>query len=1538
MHARSVYQLNTRVWLREMAEELGRPINLADIPDAQLEQFSTLGFEFIWLLGIWKTGAAGRKVSATNPDWRPGYQETLGAGLREDDICGSPFAVQEYVVHPEFGGNDALRSLRDRLQKRGLRLILDFVANHTALDHPWVKERPEFYIHGTEEDLAREPYNYCRVETGQGTRILAYGRDHPCSHGWLDTLQLDYRHPALREAMGQQLLQIAKMCDGLRCDMAMLMLPDIFARTWGSQSQPADRAWTTDRAFWPEAIALVHRDYRDFVFIAEVYWDKEWEMQQQGFDYTYDKRLYDRLVQRDAQAVRAHLEGAPIDFQRRMVRFLENHDEPRAASVFPFEVHRAAAVLAFLAPGLRLFQEGQLEGRKVKVSIHLRRRPAEAVDQAVNDFYSRLLPCTARPEVENGDWRLLECVTEWGGNTTWKQFIAFAWAAESGKLLLVAVNYAPQRGKCFVRLPFPSLRGRSFRLQDLLSADKYPKNGDDLVERGLYLDLPEWGYSVFEFVEQPTEIPGLKGPRILQGHQDIINRIAWCPEGRHLASVSNDKTLRLWDTDTGNERHVLESALILGVAWSDDGKQLATGGADNRVSIWRAEGLEKIKALVGHSDWVNSVAWLPGSQPNRVVSASADFTVRLWDTKTGEPRVLGNHLNNVFCVACSPDGKTIASASADRNVRLWEINGDKSGPVLKGQKDLQGHTDQVLCVAWAPNGKTLASASLDNTVRVWEAETGRLIAVLEAHRDDVRAIAFSADSRLLASKGADAVVRIWRCEDWQILAELPEQNGDGWLPGLAFHRQLPLLATLDAEDKAMRVWDFDYKILSGGASPGKTESTTTAKIVLLGESGVGKTGLGWRLAHGQFTEQASSHGQRFWPVEALRTRRPDGVDCEAILWDLAGQPDYRLVHALFLDDADLALIVIDPTDRRSPLRDVQFWLKQLEVAKGQRCPTILVGARIDRGTATLTQEDLDAFCRDYGIEGGYVATSAMTGEAIDELLGRMKATIHWDKKVAVVGLTAFKRIKDCALILKEQQDHFGLLLSWEQLSAQLNLSEPGLEVTDRDMRTAVGHLANFGYVRLLRTSLGEERILLAPELLNNLAASFILEARRNPKGLGSVEERLLLANDYRFRELEPLSSGERSILIESATLQFLRCHLCFREVDPITTCSYLVFPELINLTKPEMAIERRTEEGASYTVSGAIENVYASLVVLLGYTNSFTRTDQWKSQARYEFANGSVCGFRQVADPEREGEVDFVLYYGTDTSAPVRGLFQSLFEAFLTRTNLRFFRYEPIICRKGHQLARSVIREQLGQGADAAFCPRCGERLSLREATRPIQVLPKEPSDGARIRSYFEQSVFSVQAYIRERNITPPTCFISYAWGEMKFEQWVEQNLAKDLQKAGIDVVLDRWENARIGASVPRFVDRIEKCDRVIVVGTPLYRRKYENKDTTTGYVVAAEVDMISNRLVGTEAQKETVLPLLLDGEKTTSLPPLLHSRVFADFRKETLYFTTAFDLILSLYEIPFGDPAVAASRESLGGGNTPGTVAPGRKSSPGSM
>jgi hypothetical protein len=489
----SLYQINTRILLGE----LGPRATLDDVPDALLDRLAALGFDIVWMLGVWQTGEAGRQVSRTHPELRRSYVHEL-PDVTDADICGSPFAVQEYTVHRDFGGDAALARLRQRLHQRGLRLMLDFVPNHTALDHPWTQSHPEFYIAGNEEDLAREPHNWQRIVSGPRSLILAHGRD-PYFPGWPDTLQLNYRHAGLRAAMQAELLRIAERCDGMRCDMAMLLLPDVFLKTWGDKSRPADGSKAVDELFWPDAIAEVRERHPDFVFLAEVYWDLEWVLQQQGFDYTYDKRLYDRLREGKAGPVRAHL-GAPLSFQNRCARFLENHDEKRAAAVFAWEVHQPAALLTYLTPGLRFFHEGQLQGRRAHAVQHLARRRTEPVDTAVQAFYERLLHCLRLKQLRQGHWTLHTCQAAWHGNATVDQFVAFSWEAAPNPRLLATVNFGPARGQCYVPLLFPELRGKQVLLRDLLSDARYERSGDELMSRGLYLDMAAWGYHVFEIV------------------------------------------------------------------------------------------------------------------------------------------------------------------------------------------------------------------------------------------------------------------------------------------------------------------------------------------------------------------------------------------------------------------------------------------------------------------------------------------------------------------------------------------------------------------------------------------------------------------------------------------------------------------------------------------------------------------------------------------------------------------------------------------------------------------------------------------------------------------------------------------------------------------------------------------------------------------------------------------------------------------------------------------------------------------------------
>jgi len=479
-----LYQINTRVWLTELSATLGRRATLDDIPDAELDALAQKGFDWVWFLSVWQTGPEAQKVSRTNPEWRKEFQETL-PDLTDEDIPGSGFAITGYTVHENLGGDAALVRLRERLKKRNLKLMLDFVPNHMGLGHPWIETHPEHFIRGTELDLARAPQNYIWVKRKAGDMLFAYGRD-PYFAGWPDTLQLNYANTATQEAMIAILEKIAGQCDGVRCDMAMLVLPDVFERTWGQRAP----------LFWPKATERVRQKVPDFLFMAEVYWDLEWTLQQQGFNYAYDKRLYDRLREHHARPVREHFHPG-LDYQDKLARFLENHDEPRAAATFSPEIHKAAAVITFLSPGLRFFHQGEFEGRKKRISPHLSRGPNEPFDKDLHDFYDKLLAILRKPAFREGQWQLLECTPGWDGNWTHDCFLVFAWQGAKGERFVVAVNYASNQSQCHVRLPFADLAGKKWRLQDQLAATAYDWNGDDLLGRGLFLDLAPWQAAVF---------------------------------------------------------------------------------------------------------------------------------------------------------------------------------------------------------------------------------------------------------------------------------------------------------------------------------------------------------------------------------------------------------------------------------------------------------------------------------------------------------------------------------------------------------------------------------------------------------------------------------------------------------------------------------------------------------------------------------------------------------------------------------------------------------------------------------------------------------------------------------------------------------------------------------------------------------------------------------------------------------------------------------------------------------------------------------
>lgn len=483
-----LYQINTRCWLRDLSTQQKRPVTLGSVPDTEFQFWQKSGFTHIWLMGVWTTGAQSREIALRHPDLRREYDRIL-PGWTDADVPGSPYSISDYSVPITLGGDEELKKFRTKLNKLGIKLILDFVPNHMGVDHPWVSAQPELFVLSP-----KSVEGTFEAKTKAGPRFVANGKD-PYFAPWTDVAQLDYRRAATRAAMVKLLQNVATKCDGVRCDMAMLMLNDVFARTWAHL--PTDETPTEE--FWPAAIQAVKAMQSGFIFMAEVYWGLEGRLQSLGFDYTYDKALYDDLIERHAVEAQRKLLTHPTDYVDHSIHFLENHDEPRVAEKLSPPENRAAALAILGLPGMRFLHEGQLAGAKLKVPVQLGRRPVEPDQSEIKVIYAQLIAMLKNSFLGQGTGRILAPRAAWDGNASHQNFVTVLWPGKENQFDVVVVNLAPHQSQCYVPLNVPGLAERHWTLRDLLGSESYERVGSDLAQQGLYLDVPARGAQVFRF-------------------------------------------------------------------------------------------------------------------------------------------------------------------------------------------------------------------------------------------------------------------------------------------------------------------------------------------------------------------------------------------------------------------------------------------------------------------------------------------------------------------------------------------------------------------------------------------------------------------------------------------------------------------------------------------------------------------------------------------------------------------------------------------------------------------------------------------------------------------------------------------------------------------------------------------------------------------------------------------------------------------------------------------------------------------------------
>ncbi len=713
--------------------------------------------------------------------------------------------------------------------------------------------------------------------------------------------------------------------------------------------------------------------------------------------------------------------------------------------------------------------------------------------------------------------------------------------------------------------------------------------------------------------------------RVLEGHSEAVWSVAFSPDGRPAISGSFDRTVRLWEVETGRAVRVLRghSDAVRSVAFSPDGRLALSGSDDRTMRLWEVGTGRSVRVLEGHSDRIMSVAFSPDGR--LALSGSDDRTVRLWEVETGRAvQVLEGHSLQVWSVAFSPDGRLALSGSDDRTVRLWEVETGRAVRVLAG------HSDRVMGVAFSPDGRLALSGSDDRTVRLWEVKTGRAMRVLEGHTDRVRTMAFSPDGRLALSGSDDRTVRLWEVETGRSVRVL--EGHSGRVMSVAFSRD-GRLAFSGSENGVLRVWSLEIPKESSRLLDAPEQSQyTNAKVLLVGESGAGKTGISMRLALDQWEATESTSGAWATQLKLPAKSAGDGVDREIWLWDFGGQADQRLIHQLYMEDTALAVLVFDG-QKEDLFESLGQWDRDITRGSRKPFPKLLAAGRVDAGGLRVSRTQLETFARERGFDLRVFETSAKTSAGCAELKEAIVKAIDWNGIAERSTPKLFELLKDEIIRLK---DEGRVLLRFNELreALQLRLAGRNLVIRDSDVRAVAGLLKGPGVVWELGFG---DWVLLQPELINAYAQAVIQTLRSDEHERGMIPEERVLQGEMAFPpSLRRLPPDEERILLLAMHSTLLNHGLCLREKYG-KAAPVLVFPSYYRRERPE--ITSYPAVLTTYRFNGFLDEVYASLVVRLHHTDLFDHDALWRYAADFKTVTGKKLGVRLSRLREGAGEL-----------------------------------------------------------------------------------------------------------------------------------------------------------------------------------------------------------------------------------------------------------------------------------------------------------
>lgn len=954
-------------------------------------------------------------------------------------------------------------------------------------------------------------------------------------------------------------------------------------------------------------------------------------------------------------------------------------------------------------------------------------------------------------------------------------------------------------------------------------------------------------------------LPGFTLFRTLEGHSEPITAISWAPDGKSVASSSFDGTAIVWDYPSGKRvvKFTGHSSWVTTLTVSPECSSVFSASSDCSVKSWDIKNGEEICTYHGHTDAVWAVAVLPKRQ--EIVSGGHDRNLILWDLATNQAiKTLPGHKDTILSVAVTSDGQRAFSGSDDGTVRLWDL---ATGRTLK---TLEGHNGPVRSVVLTEEDRHAITASMDGTIRVWDTRTGRQVGTLEGHTAPVGALSVYAAGNLLASASFDDSVRVWRCDSWQEIARLREASPK-FPVGLAFHPIEPILATVGERGKKIHLWRFDVDSLYQRHTSNDDIHYSSAKVVLVGQSGTGKTCLARALMGLPFEPQESTHGMKVFNYhsETVRGGDPDRVTREVFLWDLAGQLDYEIVHQLFLDRAALGVVLFDPANSSEPLSGVQHWDRALQKVTSAQCAKLLVAGRIDRGAPPVAREDLDSVIRESQFRS-YIQTSAKTGDGVEDLRFAIQDAIPWDKLPVTTSPELWHDLRSHLLNLRTRDE---VLIQRLSLRHAFSNANPDVQFSDEEFAAVIHHAQVQGLIWKL--SFGDF-LLLKPEILNDYASAVVRVARDHPEGLGCVRERDVLDGAVEFRDLQRMEDKafERSLLHAVVEL-FLDREIVLRQGE------YLVFPSKFNRKHPQHPSPHVSD--VAYSFSGPVEQIYATLSVRLAYSGVFELAGLWRNAAEFRYLLGHKCGV--LLDYPEEGRGRLLVFFDENSPIETKVLFSQFIHEHLERYALegsidreRIYRCEDC----GHAVTdQKAVKVRLRNNKATIPCLYCDHHVMLVDS---LEARFGEPATITQI-----QDIERQVAAARRREARATTVKAKTTIGE--FDVFLAYNsedkekveiIAKELKTRGLNPWFDKW-NLPPGRAFSHEIQRsLPNTKSVAAFIGPSGVGPWQDVELSAALQLFVE-------------NKRPVIPILLPGAEVekNELPLFLRQFAYVRFQKD---------------------------------------------------